>query len=364
MKKMFFFAVAALCAGVASAYQEQNKAPVPAANVDDAINICVLRAQKLAKSVGDASFENAFREASEAFRIKDMLADMEKSFDVKMAVDEASESDKKRLEHVKRYMELIDGGARMSMDQLARSMVHNDVVRRYWRINRVIKRVDEEGYVKELEQFSSTWLGYIDLVNEMKANKSTQVYGSELVVASGLDKYAKPGSCSMTPAISRMASSLDGCLAKVTNDELASFETAVKYVRDLAGQAAASVKGGMNAVTAGQKNLSPATFKAFADLLTNMDLFVQQALAFADDADDLIATLRDPSTNVGRLRTLKGFKVFLGGNCPPPIADGNQRYVMRIRMLLFDAKKAYLDALVICNKEARLSGQQDVRGWK
>ena len=80
MKKMFFFAVAALCAGVASAYQEQNKAPVPAANVDDAINICVHRAQKLAKSVGDASFENAFREASEAFRIKDMLADMEKSF--------------------------------------------------------------------------------------------------------------------------------------------------------------------------------------------------------------------------------------------------------------------------------------------
>ena len=364
MKKTLLFAVAALCAGAASAYYEQNKPPVPAANVDDAINVCVLRAQKLSKSVGDAAFEKAFREASESFRIKDMLAEVEKSFEVKLAVEEASEADKKRLGYVTRCMEDIDGGSRRAMDQLARSMVHNDIVRKYWRMNSVIKRVDEEGYVKELEQFGSAWFGFIDLVNDMKTKKATQVYGSELVVAAGLDKYAKPGNCAMTPAISRIASSLDGCLAKVTNDELASFEVAVKKVRELAEKAAAAVNGNQRTVTAWQKNLSPATFKAFADLLTNMDLFVQQAMAFADDADKVLATLRDSSTNIGRLRTLKGFKVFQGNACPPPIADGNQRYVMRIRMVLFDAKKAYLDALAVCNKEARLTDQKDIRGWQ
>lgn len=364
MKKIFSFAVVALCAGVASAYYEQNKPPVPAANVDDAINVCVLRTQKLAKSVGDAAFEKAFREASESFRIKDMLAEVEKSFEVKLSVEEASESDKKRLEHVTRCMESIDGGSRLAMDQLARSMVHNDVVRRYWRINSVIKRVDEEGYVKELEQFGSAWFGFIELVNDMRSKKATQVYGSELVVAAGLDKYAKPNNCSMTPAISRMANSLDACLAKVTNDELASFEASVKKVRELAEKAAAAVGGNQRTVTAWQKNFSPATFKALVDLLTNMDLFVQQAMAFADDAEKLLATLRDSSTNIGRLRTLKGFKVFQGNACPPPIADGNQRYTMRIRMVLFDAKKAYLDALAVCNKEARLTDQKDVRGWQ
>lgn len=357
-------AMAAMCA--AAVLAQESKKPESAGGVDDAINNYILRVQKLSKAVEQSLSPRAFREVSESSRFKSLAADVEP--EIKIDIDESgfTENELWKLAPVKTMIFHIDNKSRTGMALLAHSLVANDMTRKYWRFNAIAKDVVSEGYVKELADFAGKWDSFMGLVKEMKDSKATGVTGSELVVAAGLDAYAKPATCTMTGSFHRRLCSLGGCLDKTSERELETFEAAVQKIRGFSAKASALLDEDMATFNENKKRLSPASSKAFESLLTNNALFIVETEKFLDDAEKLVADIRSTSSDIGKLRALKGFspkKAFLYHGLGE-YADGNQKYVMRVRVALDDAKKAYLDALAVCNKEARLSGQQDIRGWK
>lgn len=366
MKKLLSLTLVALCASSILAADAAKDEPVDPATAEDISNKVIQHLQSLTKEVANASTEKAFRDASQAFRFKDLSNMLDSRLEIDFNGGRSEHPKITQAQSLGVLVSCFDRSSKAALTLLVRSMAGNDVTRQFWRYDSAVKRVKEEGYIKEFEQFDSAWGGYMDLVKEMRSNKATGVTGSELLVASGLDKYAKPNSCTMSAHASRVAGSLDGILAKMTNDELAGFETAVKKIREYSAKLSEGLVLDMQRCDNSSKRISPAATKTAQDFLTHVELFVIEANKFADDADKLLATIRDTSTDIGKLRKLKGFspnKAFIDPS-PAPSADGHQRYVARIRMALIDAKKAYLDALAVCNKEARLTDQHPINGWK
>ena len=365
MKRILSFAAAAICAATVMA-DPVEQAAEKVASAEEVANIMVDRLQKLTKELANATTEKAFRDASESFRFKDLGASLEKPLSEAYAVKCEIGTADDRAKVLSTVTARFDDSTKSSLGLLVRYMARNEVSRLYWRYDRAVKRVKEENYIKEFERFDAAWGGFMALVKEMKDNKATQVTGSELLVASGLDAFAKLNSCTMSSHASKVASSLDGILSKMTNKDLEGFEFAIKKIREYAANVESALEIDSARCEVLTKRGTPAAMKAAQDFITHAELFVIEANKFADDAEKLVATIRDPSTDIGKLRTLKGFspnRAFIDPS-PAPHDDGHQRYVARIRMALIDAKKAYLAALAVCNKAARLNDEKDIRGWQ
>lgn len=358
-------AAAVLASCVALAAPEPKKTELTAGDFELLINS---RLKSLKSEVARATAPAAFRDPTEVWAHNSLMHELDgESLSSNVSLVGRRETPEVAAANaLYDIVRGIDSHSRSGLTLMTRSLTANDDAGRYWRIDRIVKRVQSEGYIKEFNDFDERWDSFRKLVKEMRDNKAVGVTGSELLVASGLDAYARTSDCTMTATIHRRVCALDGCLAKIDNEELKNFETAIRKLREYSAKTAEGLAYDWDRYNAAKKSLSATSAKCVGDLLTHIELFVQEVEKFADDAEKLLATVRDPSTEIGKLRTLTGFsphRAFMDPS-PAPHSDGKQRYVARVRMALIDAKKEYLAALAVCNKEARLTDRPDIRGWQ
>lgn len=258
----------------------------------------------------------------------------------------------------------IDSGSKSGLSQLVRNMRGNEVVRRYSTLDRCARRIEVRSFTKMMDEFDSGWDSFKQLTAEMKASKAVGVTGSELIVAAGLERFVTPKTCKASPSFDREMRNLDSYLAQMKSDELDAFETALKtmdkYI-EKAGKGLAEEWGRCRAA-----KIHPAYKAKIEELLTNEELFVGEVGTFVKTAMALLAKIRDPSSEIGKLRTVSGFAPHhaFTNPCPPPSPTGVQNYIQRVRLILADAKESYLAALAVCNRAARESDQKDIRGWQ
>ncbi len=377
MKKLFVLGVAAMAMLAAPAKPEGKAKKEPKPNFDEemtqACEFLIGRVDTYSSALMAALNGKASYDPGKSSLLDALQEAANSSLNTKTRAKGSRDGNEgeQTVYQMREVLSSIDSNSKSGITQLLMCMRGNEAPKRYSTLDRCYRRIQVRGFTKMLDDFDLAWDSFRTLAGEMKASEkkirtgeADVPSGSELVVAAGLDRFASPKTCKVAPSFDREMRNLDSYLAQMDNETLDSFERTIKAMDKYLEKASKGLTEDVGRYQAAK--IHPAYKQKIGELLTNEGLFLDEVGAFINASNELLANIRNPSGEVGKLRTVNGFarrNSFL--LCTAPASPtGVQNYIQRVRLILMNVKDEYKAALAPCNRALRESDRPDIKGWQ
>ena len=208
--------------------------------------------------------------------------------------------------------------------------------------NNGIKRIEKWGHTKTFAEFDQVFGEFMKFCDELAKNKKTDVSVLGVARVSRLDKFTNT-QVKTRPDFDRDLRVLDSYLYAMRKIALDDFKQGLKSFNVEIIETEKMINHFKNLFNKENDiKLYPTDRQIIQRIYTNLEIVANNGLDLIMSAEDLIKKIEDNSTELGKLRSLKGFnnnKAFTAYGSPKE--DGTQNYTGRVRVALENCRNYY-----------------------
>lgn len=238
----------------------------------------------------------------------------------------------------------LDSSARPALYNVLDALIGRHVVELHARWKKASSTLEHLKFSDEFAKFDAAFGDWMKSVDEIRRNRVDDVVGTELMMATKLDRYANDD-CRKLPYLDSDSRIVDKLLLPLREEERKAFTDGCSVLAEQLDKLSAALKADRAAFELMALDIHPKDRPDFLNLFAEMSNFIEETKRLVEDSRKMIAAAADPSTEVGRLRSNTGFSPNRAFECAGPTqSNGCPGYSRRIRVALEDCKNAYLKA--------------------
>ena len=281
--------------------------------------------------------------------------------------DEATQRGYERLNAFKSMCLSLDRKSRPKLRLLVMDVIASRQVERrskWAKAQAFLEFVKYTEKFREMDKSYEEFMGHVDGFQVRR--ERVEVLGTEMLMATRLDRYAD-SNCRKKAWLDSDLRVVDRYLLTMKQDELDEFEKNTASIKKESMSALGSASEDFDFYDANGLGIEPSDRKTFEAYFSQLAAFVDQVdKVLVAESEQMIAKAKDKSTEIGMLRSNTGFspyKAFLASG--PTQNNGCPGYSRRVRVLMEDCKKRYLNALKATNEYWKSRGRDPiVTEWK
>ena len=248
-----------------------------------------------------------------------------------------------RLNAFKVMLQALERKSRMKLRILVTDVIGFQMVERRAKWSSVQSRLDGLKTTEMFRELDTAHERFMHNVDLLVRRNVTDVTGSELLMVSKLGKFTNKD-CKSSPSLDGRARVVDRYLLVMNTGALNAYSKYTATIKMESSDALNALAEDHEFFQQYALKLLPADRKLVEDFFKAVSRFLDQVDNFVvKESDELIKNALDLTSEVGRLRFCTGFspnKAFFAAG--PAKDDGCQGYARRVRVMLEDCKKRYM----------------------
>ena len=251
-----------------------------------------------------------------------------------------------RLNSFKVMLHALERKSRMKLRILVTDVIGFQMVERRAKWSSVQSRLDSLKTTEMFRELDTAYESFMHNVDLLIRRNVTDVTGSELLMVSKLGKFTN-NDCKSSPSLDGRARVVDRYLLVMNSAALNTYNKYATTIKMESSDALNTLAEDHDFYQQYALKLLPADRKLVEKFFKEVSRFLDQIDNFVvKESEKLIKNALDLSSEVGRLRFCTGFspnKAFFASG--PAKDDGCQGYARRVRVMLEDCKKRYMQHL-------------------
>lgn len=250
---------------------------------------------------------------------------------------------KERVNAYKVMLQALERKSRGKLRILVNDLLGFQLVERRKRWSEVQNYLTANKYTEVFGRLDAAYESFMHHMEQMILRNVTDVTGSEMLTVSKLGEYATSDACKMKPWLYNRTRLIDRYLFVMNEEALKTYEKYTAIVKEESAGALAALAEDHDFYENYALKIAPDDRKAFANFFKQCAVFLDHVDTVVKESGKMIATAKDASTEVGKLRTNTGFspyKAFLVAG--PTQSNGCPGYARRVRRILEECKALYM----------------------